>query len=162
MIDIKKEELLWKYVDGQCDEHEKSEVKALLEKDLEVSHFFTKIHELDRVMIKHSIDTLSDNFQLNLEHKLKSEMGKIDFTPVNILPRFVKVLLLVMSVVASIFVFLFPKLTSTNSTYDFFGTQSNLTYYNIIAISAGLLFLLFLDKYIQNIGKKRQNLFFLT
>jgi hypothetical protein len=162
MIDIKKEELLWKYVDGQCDEHEKSEVKALLEKDLEVSNFFTKIHVLDRVMIKHSVDTLSENFQLNLEHKLKSEMGKIDFTPVNILPSFVKVLLLVISVVASIFVFLFPKLTSTNSTYDFFGTQSNLTYYNIIAISAGLLFLLFLDKYFQNIGKKGQNFFFLT
>jgi hypothetical protein len=162
MIDIKKEQLLWKYVDGLCDEQETSEVKALLEKDPEISNFFTSIRELDRMMIKHPIDTLSDNFQLKLEHKLVSEMGKIDFTPVNILPSFVKILFLVMSVVATIFVFLFPKLTSTNSTYDFFGTQSNLTYYNIIAISAGLLFLLFLDKYFQNIGKKGQNLFFLA
>lgn len=162
MIDIKKEELLWKYVDGQCDELETSEVKALLEKDVEISNFFTNIQALDRVMMKHPTDTLSDNFQLNLEHKLKSEMSKIDFTPVNILPNFVKVLLLAMSLVAAIFVFLFPKLTSTNSTYDFFGTQSDLTYYNIIAISAGLLFLLFLDKYFQNIGKKGQNLFFLA
>lgn len=162
MIDIKNEALLWKYVDGQCDEKETSEVKSLLKKDLEISNFFARIHELDRMMINHRIDILSDNFELNLEHKLKSEMGKIDFTPVKILPNFFKILLLVMSVAASILVFLFPKLTSANSTYDFFGTQSDLTYYNIIAISAGLMFLLFLDKYFQNNDKRRQKMFFLA
>lgn len=161
MKKISTEELLWKYADGLCNEEEISKVKALLENNHEFMNMYTEIMSTDSILKDKKVYTLDPDFQRNLELKLKTALTEQDFSPVTIIPHFAKTVFFVLLAMLGLStIFFIPKdilLTDTSHTLEL----GNTFYYNIIAVSVGILLLLYSDKLLGNSKNKNQKLHFL-
>ena len=161
MEKISTEELLWKYADGLCNEEEISRVKALLESNDEIRNMYTEIMSTDSILNDKKVYTLDPDFQRNLELKLKTALTDQDFSPVTIIPHYAKtVFFVLLGILGLSSMFFIPKdvlLTESSNSLSL----DNTFYYNIMAVSAGILLLLYFDKFIETSKGKNQKLHFL-
>jgi hypothetical protein len=152
------EELLWKYTDGLCNAEEIAKVKILLENDTDLASVYKCIFKTDMMLKDAKNDALNPVFQNQLELKLKSALAIQDFSPVTIIPQYAKTVFYILLGILGLFLFLFIPKDVLFTEYTDFSVSGNTFYYNMIAVSAGILLLLYFDKFIGKHGNKNQKL----
>lgn len=161
MNEERKVELLWKYVDNLCNEKEKIEVESLIANNTETQILYEEITMIDVGLRKKVQDNFSDSFKISLENKLKEEIGKIDFSPVTIFPKYMKASLIVLSIVVVVLTFLIPESKYNQKVPYTIPEINDVTFYNIIAITSGVIFLWVVDKVLNKNKKPNNNVHFL-
>jgi hypothetical protein len=160
MNEIRKEELLWKYVDNICNDQEREEVQSLLATNTDFRMLFDEISMVDQLLKDTKKESFSENFKLSLEQKLTSEMGKIDFSPVTIIPKYMKISLFILSIMVVVLTFIIPESKYNQVGLFTMPEVSEVVFYNIIAITGGIIFLWTVDKYLHKYKKTGHKLHF--
>lgn len=151
------EDLIWKYLDGECTQEEKEKVTHLMEVDTKFKELFSRLTHLHQSLATHSMITMSDSLKTKLVNQIEEQVKSQEVTDHPILPKTLIICLVLIGISAIAIPLLIPSESNLFQYWQVPINQTTMQY--AIWSMIGFLTLLLVDQIISKPTKMRNQMY---
>lgn len=151
------EDLIWKYLDGECTQEEKEKVTHLMEVDTKFKELFSRLTHLHQSLATHSMITMSDSLKTKLVNQIEEQVKSQEVTDHPILPKTLIICLVLIGISAIAIPLLIPSESNLLQHWQVPINQTTMQY--AIWSMIGFLTLLLVDQIISKPTKMRNQMY---
>lgn len=151
------EDLIWKYLDGECTQEEKEKVTHLMEEDTKFKELFSRLTHLHQSLATHSMITMSDSLKTKLVNQIEEQLKSQEVTDHPILSKTLIICLVLIGISAIAIPLLIPSESNILQHWQVPINQTTMQY--AIWSMIGFLTLLLVDQIISKPTKMRNQMY---